>query len=207
MGLAIKLDKIAVFSLALFPAGYLVWLIIGQQLGPDPAKEVVLFLATWALNFLWITLALSPIKLILKKSFVIRYRRMLGLFSLFYAVLHVLAYLAFMLAWQWNDLLQDLVKRPYIVVGFIALVGLIALGVTSPKVMVRRLGKSWKKLHNIIYVIAVLVMVHFFWLSRTDVGEPVMYSFILAGLLFVRWFYWGNNWLYQLFFSPSSKAK
>lgn len=178
--------KLVVFPLSLFPLANLVLKALENRLGPDPASALTHGLGEWALIFLMLSLAISPVRQLTGIGKLIRFRRMLGLFALFYAVLHLLAYLAFMLSWEWQTLLEDLYKRSYIIVGAFALSILIALGVTSTKNMMRRLGKQWSQLHRLVYVAAVLAVIHFLWLVKSDYTEPVIYGALLAILLLLR---------------------
>ena len=174
------------FVLALLPAIYLVYLIIVDELGPDPAKTVVEFLGIWALRFLWITLSLTPLKLITGNGQFIVVRRMLGLYAFFYACLHLLAYLFFILGLQWSNLWEDILEQPYITVGFAAWLVLLPLAVTSTKNMIRRLGKKWKQLHKGVYLAACLVVLHFIWLAKSGLLEPIIYLSILILLFGLR---------------------
>lgn len=178
--------KLIIFPVCLLPLFFLIQEGLNNDLGPDPGRELTLELGEWALRFLLITLALSPIKKLTSKGKVIRYRRMLGLFALFYAAVHLVSYLGFMLAWDWGELLNDLYKRSYIIVGAMALSIMIALGVTSPKVMMRKMGRSWKKLHKLVYVAAILAIVHYLWLVKSDYSEPLIYGGILVLLMIAR---------------------
>ncbi|WP_257297175.1 sulfite oxidase heme-binding subunit YedZ [Endozoicomonas sp. YOMI1] len=178
--------KLAVFPLSLFPLANLMIKALENNLGPDPASAVTHGLGEWALIFLLLSLAISPARRLTGIGKLIRFRRMLGLFALFYAVSHLLAYLAFMLSWEWQTLLEDLYKRSYIVVGAFALSILMALGVTSSKKMMKRLGKQWSQLHRLVYAAAVLAVIHFLWLVKSDYTEPVIYGALLAILLLLR---------------------
>ena len=178
--------KLIIFPLCLFPLASLVIEALSNDLGPDPGRELTLELGEWALIFLLLSLAISPIKKLTGKGKVVRYRRMTGLFALFYASLHLLSYLSFMLAWEWNVLLEDLYKRSYIIVGAMALSIMIALGATSTHKMMRLMGRSWKKLHRLVYVAAGLAVVHYLWLVKSDYTEPAVYGAILLGLLVLR---------------------
>ncbi|WBA81894.1 protein-methionine-sulfoxide reductase heme-binding subunit MsrQ [Endozoicomonas sp. GU-1] len=178
--------KLAVFPLSLFPLADLIIKALENNLGPDPASALTHGLGEWALIFLLLSLAVSPARRLTGIGKLIRFRRMLGLFALFYAVLHLLAYLAFMLSWEWQTLLEDLYKRSYIIVGAFSLSILVALGVTSTKKMMKRLGKQWIQLHRLVYVAAVLAVIHFLWLVKSDYTEPVIYGAFLAILLLLR---------------------
>ncbi len=178
--------KLLVFPLSLFPLANLMIKALENNLGPDPASALTHVLGEWALIFLLLSLAISPARRLTGIGKLIRFRRMLGLFALFYAVLHLFAYLAFMLSWQWQTLLEDLYKRTYIIVGAFALSILIALGATSTKKMMKRLGKQWSQLHRLVYVAAILAVVHFIWLVKSDYTEPLIYGSILMLLLALR---------------------
>lgn len=183
-----------VFLLPLVPLGLLTYNAWIFNLGADPAQEIVLETGIWAINLLWITLAITPLRRLFSFSWPMKYRRMMGLYSLFYAVVHLLAFATFILGWRWDLLLKELVERPYIVVGTLALLLLIPLGVTSTRGMMRRLGKHWLTLHKLVYPIAVLVMVHFIWQIRSDFGEQLLYGSMLAFLLGTRvYFYLQKN--------------
>ncbi|MDX1451206.1 MAG: protein-methionine-sulfoxide reductase heme-binding subunit MsrQ [Oleiphilaceae bacterium] len=158
--------------------------VISNSLGPEPAKALVLYLGEWAIIALFVTLSISPLKRLTGKSYWLRYRRMLGLWCLAYALLHGLAY-ALLLA-DWSEVFAEIARRPFLLVGFLALLVLIALGVTSPKSMVRRLGRKWKKLHRLIYLVLLLVLVHVWWQVRSDFGEALLYTMLALLLMAFR---------------------
>ncbi len=174
-----------VFLCSLAPLALLGLKIAQNNLGTEPAKYLVEFLGEAALVFLLTTLAITPLNKLV--SGVVRFRRMLGLYTLFFAVCHVLVYGALLV--DWNNLIEDLYKRPYITMGFLALLALVALGVTSNKIMMRKLGKNWKRLHRLVYPAAVLVIVHFWWQVRADFAEPLAYALVLLVLLSFRFQY------------------
>ncbi|WP_281648342.1 protein-methionine-sulfoxide reductase heme-binding subunit MsrQ [Parendozoicomonas sp. Alg238-R29] len=178
--------KLLIFPLCLAPLGFLIQAVLSNTLGPDPANTLTRDLGEWALIFLCAGLAITPLRTITGVNKLIRFRRMIGLFALLYALLHVIAYLAFMLGWQWLTLLEDLYKRPYIIVGAMAVVILVALGITSTKPMMRRLGKNWVKLHKLVYLAASLAVLHFLWLVKSDYTEPVVYGLTILSLLILR---------------------
>jgi sulfoxide reductase heme-binding subunit YedZ len=180
-----------VFAASLIPFAWLLcgafgW--FGAGLGADPVKKLEHECGTWALNFLLITLLVTPLRQLTGLSHLPRLRRMLGLFAFFYAVLHFTVYLTLDLEFNFRTLFADIAKRPYITIGFLALVLLIPLAVTSTNKMMRRLGRRWQKLHRLIYVIAVLGVWHFYWQVKRDIREPLIYAAILAVLLGYRWF-------------------
>mgnify|MGYP006118697385 FL=1 len=175
-----------VFSLALVPFAVLLYTAIWGDLGPDPAKELSLETGEWSLRFLLITLAMTPLRQIFSQIEFTRQRRMLGLFALFYATVHMFVWLTFLLQFRWGAVLEEILERPYITIGFAAYVILFTLGVTSPKFMVRKLGRYWKRLHRLVYVAGVLAIVHLLWILRLDIGEAVIYGVVLAILLGFR---------------------
>lgn len=186
--------RVLIFSLALIPLVFIVYKTLANQLGADPAKTIVLFTGEWAIYFLFITLAVTPLRRLVNfTSFHFRWlqihRRMLGLFTLFYAILHVLAFLVFILGLDFSRFGKELVERPYILVTIPAVVLLIALGVTSTKAMMRRLGKNWLPLHKSIYLIAILAWVHVLMQVRSSYFEVVLFGVILLALLLPR-LYW-----------------
>jgi methionine sulfoxide reductase heme-binding subunit len=182
--------KPLVFVASLLP---LAWLLcgafnwFGESLGADPVKKLEHEFGKTALNFLLLTLLVTPVKNLAGLPHVLRLRRMLGLFAFFYVVLHFTVYLVLDLELNFRTLFADIAKRPYITIGFAALLLLIPLAVTSTNRMMRRLGRRWQKLHRLIYVIAVLGVWHFYWQVKRDVREPLIYAAILAVLLGYRW--------------------
>jgi sulfoxide reductase heme-binding subunit YedZ len=180
-----------VFAASLIPFAWLLCGAVGLfdvSLGADPVKKLEHECGTWALNFLLITLLVTPVRQLTGLSHLPRLRRMLGLFAFFYVVLHFTVYLTLDLEFNFRELFKDIAKRPYITIGFAALVLLIPLAVTSTNKMMRRLGRRWQKLHRLIYVIAVLGVWHFYSQVKRDVREPLIYAGILAVLLGYRWF-------------------
>lgn len=168
--------------------------ILGQQiwevyrtgndaLGADPVAEIVHRLGLWALRFLLIALAVTPLRQLTGQPVLLRFRRMLGLYAFAYASLHLAAYLALDLRGYWAQIFEEIVKHPYITVGFAAWLLLVPLAVTSTQGWIRRLGRRWGQLHKAVYVIAVLAVLHFWWLVKSDVREPALYAAILALLL------------------------
>ncbi len=186
--------RILIFILSLAPTGFIAYKTVFGLLGADPAKEIVLFTGEWAIYFLFFTLAVTPLRrLISGKQFHFRWlqahRRMLGLFALFYAMLHVAAFFVFILGLDLSRFARELVERPYIAVTIPAVIMLIALGLTSTQSMMRRLGKNWIKLHRSIYLIAILAWVHVLMQVRSSYFEAVLFGVILLMLLSPR-LYW-----------------
>jgi sulfoxide reductase heme-binding subunit YedZ len=188
------LYKPAVFAAAAAPLALLVLAaagLAGQSLGADPVKYVLHTLGKSALSLLLITLLITPLRQIPGWSQLLRLRRMLGLLAFSYAVLHFATYLALELQFDWRGLGKDIAKRPYITIGFAALLLLIPPAITSTNRMMRRLGRLWQRLHYLIYPAALLGVVHFYWQVKADVREPLIYAAILAGLLGYRaWTRW-----------------
>ena len=174
------------FLLPLVPLGWVFWLGYSNNLGADPAKFLVDEMGTWGINFLWITLAITPARQALGWNWAVKFRRMMGLYALFYSVLHLLAFATFLIGWRLDLFLRELTERPYIVVGAAALLILIPMGVTSTKAMMRRMGKRWKSLHRWIYPASLLVMLHFIWQIRASFYEQLIYGILLAILLGYR---------------------
>jgi len=160
--------------------------LAGQGLGTNPIEELLHELGRWALKFLLLTLAITPLRRWTGWAWLLRFRRMLGLFAFLYALLHFTVYAVLDQALQAGLILEDILKRPYITVGLTALVLMIPLAVTSTRGMMRRLGKRWLKLHRLVYVIAVLGVWHFYWQVKLDTLQPLVYAAILAVLLAAR---------------------
>ncbi|MCW7554836.1 sulfoxide reductase heme-binding subunit YedZ [Endozoicomonas gorgoniicola] len=163
-----------------------VYFAFSNQLGPDPGNALTKELGEWALRFLCLTLLITPLRKVTGVPKLIRFRRMFGLFTLFYGLLHTVSYLAFMLGWQWLTLLEDLYQRPYIIIGALAVIILIILGITSTKGMMRRLGRNWSRLHRLVYVAAILAVIHYLWLVKSDYSQPVFYLVVVFALLCFR---------------------
>ena len=184
----VRLVKPAIFFMALIPFIWLLLKVFQNDLGPDPAQALSIETGEWTLRFLLLTLAITPFRQIFRMAEIARLRRMIGLFAFFYASIHFLSWMAFILGFRWLAIAEELVERPYITVGFLAYVILFLLGVTSTNSMVRRLGKNWKRLHKFVYAASILAIVHLLWILRTDVTEAVIYGVLLAILLGYRIF-------------------
>jgi sulfoxide reductase heme-binding subunit YedZ len=179
--------KALLFLAALVPFGKLAWLGLHDGLGANPIEKITRATGYWTLALLMATLAATPLRALSGWSWPIRFRRMLGLFAFFYASLHFLTYLVVDQFFDWPAIVKDIAKRPYITVGFPAFLLLIPLAVTSTNKMVQRLGaKRWKQLHRLIYLIAFAGVVHFWWLVKKDIAEPVQFAAVLALLLGFR---------------------
>ncbi len=184
----VRLVKPSIFFMALIPFIWLLLKVFQNDLGPDPAQALSIETGEWALRFLLLTLTITPFRQIFRVAEIARLRRMIGLFAFFYASIHFLSWMAFILGFRWLAIAEELVERPYITVGFMAYVILFLLGVTSTNSMVRRLGKNWKRLHKFVYAASILAIVHLLWILRTDVTEAVIYGVLLAILLGYRIF-------------------
>ena len=181
--------KVALWGACLAPFALVVLRALefhGLSLGADPVQELLNVFGKTALNLLLLTLSVTPIRRSTGINRLISFRRLLGLFAFFYVVLHFTTYLWLDLQFAWDHVVEDIAKRPYITVGFTALLLLIPLAATSTNRIQRALGRNWVKLHRLVYVIAVLGVVHFWWQVKLDVSEPLLYAFLLAVLLGVR---------------------
>lgn len=181
-----RVAKPLVFVLCLLPLSSIVWRIFYGDLGSDPIETITFATGDWTLRFLLITLAVSPFRQWFGLSALLRFRRMLGLYVFFYACCHFLIWFILDHALSFGDMVEDIIDRPYITFGFSALMLLIPLAVTSNNVMVRKLGKSWKKLHRLVYAIIILGVLHYLWLTKADYLEPGIYALIAGVLLFQR---------------------
>jgi len=157
-----------------------------DQLGANPVETLHFRLGDWALRFLCLSLVLTPIRILTGQSWPLQFRRMLGLFAYFYASFHLLVYVVLDLSFSWELLLDEVPKSPYILVGFITFLLLTPLAATSTTGMQKRLGKSWKKLHKLVYLAALTAVVHYLWLVKEDYREPFWYAVIVLLLLGVR---------------------
>ena len=181
--------KPAIFVACLLPLARLVagaFGLAGVSLGANPVETILETCGKWTLNLLLITLCVTPLRELTRVNALIRARRMLGLFAFTYAALHFTTYLVLDLRLDFDNLAGDIAKRPYITIGFTALLLLIPLAVTSTNRMMRKLGRRWQKLHRLVYVVAILGVWHYYWQVKADVREPLIYAAILAVLLGYR---------------------
>lgn len=186
-GRVVTVAKPFVFAAALIPFALLVRMVLTDQLGPNPVETLNRFTGDWTLRFLLITLAVTPLRQLTGWHYLIRFRRMLGLFAFFFVCLHFLSWVWVDKVFDWNEIVKDVIKRPFITVGFASFVLLIPLALTSTNAMVRRLGGArWRALHRLVYVIGIGGVVHFLWLVKSDIREPMIYAAILAFLLGYR---------------------
>jgi methionine sulfoxide reductase heme-binding subunit len=200
---SVVIIKIALWAACLAPFGLLALQAFGYAggLGANPVEQVLYVCGTTGLNLLMLTLCVTPIRRSTGINRLVSFRRLLGLFAFFYLTLHFSTYallelgLIFQPQFAWETLLVDITERPYITVGFTALVLLIPLAVTSTRAMQRRLGRNWAKLHRLVYVVAILGVLHFWWQKKSDadIAEPLLYAFLLAVLLGVRLRHWLVN--------------
>jgi methionine sulfoxide reductase heme-binding subunit len=188
---ALKWLKIGVFLVALIP---LIKLAIGgylNDLGANPIEKITHQTGYWTLSFLLITLTITPLRKLTGWSWLVRLRRMLGLFAFFYASLHFLTYLVLDQFFDWDDIVKDVIKRSYITIGFSCFVLLIPLAITSNNYLTKLLGgKRWRLLHSLIYPIAIGGVIHFWWLMKKDITEPLTFAMLLIVLLVIRLIYW-----------------
>ena len=190
-----RIAKALVFVIALIPAGMLLRGFLTHSLGVNPAETIQLQTGRWALKFLLLSLAITPVRRLTGWNVVIQYRRMIGLFAFFYATLHVTSYWAFDLGFSFAAMIGDVLKRPFIALGFTAFLLLVPLALTSTKGWIRRLGKKWTLLHRLVYLAAICAVIHFAWKVKVFTGDPVLYAVILTLLLGFRlaWIVWKNR--------------
>ena len=182
----IKYFKSGIFFLSLIPFIVIVYKIYFNQLGPEPVKEITHHTGEWTLIFICLTLAMSPLKRLTNLTIWIKLRRMLGLFIFFYATLHMLTYVVIDYRLDFSSISKDILTKRFIFVGFAAWLLLLPLTLTSSRKAVMFLKDKWKKLHRLIYVIAILGVVHFLWLVKFDITEPLIYAAIILVLLLFR---------------------
>jgi len=181
--------KRVLFVVCCVPLAYLIYKALIGGLGVNPIEATTRFLADWGLRFLLITLALTPLRLISGFAYLTRFRRMLGLFAFFYVFLHMMSYAGLDQFFYWPEIWRDIIKRKYITFGFIAFVMLSFLAVTSTDAMVRRIGgHRWQRLHSLVYPAGIAAVVHFFYMTKADYTQPVLYAAFLAIILGYRLF-------------------
>jgi methionine sulfoxide reductase heme-binding subunit len=176
----------SLWALGLAPLVWLLYRGFTGDLTADPVKYITHFTGKTVLVILFVTLAVTPVRRLTGWNRIVRYRRLIGLFAFFYAVVHLLIYFAFDRGFVFAELGEDIVKRPYITVGFTAWMILLTLAVTSPTAMVRRLGRRWKTIHRFIYLAAALGILHFAWAQKKDLRPVVPYAAVLGVLFAVR---------------------
>ncbi|MBS1147733.1 MAG: sulfoxide reductase heme-binding subunit YedZ [Proteobacteria bacterium] len=194
MGAVLRNPKLWVFGLCVLPLARLIVLGVSGGLGANPIEFITRSTGTWTLVGLLLTLSITPLRRLSGRAELIRYRRMLGLFSFFYACLHFVTYIWLDQFFDLTAIAKDIVKRPFITVGFTAFVLLIPLAATSTHAMMRRLGRRWQQLHRLIYPIALLAVVHYLWLVKKDLTTPLVYGAVALVLLALR-LRWGVSLL------------
>ena len=181
-----KAAKVLVFLACLAPFAWLVTRALTGRLGINPVEDLELTTGIWALRFLVVTLLVTPVRRITGWNRVIQYRRMLGLFTFFYASVHFAIYIGIDQFFAFGFIVKDVVKRPFITMGFTAFVLMIPLAITSTKGWIRRLGRRWVVLHRLIYVSAVCAAIHYLWKVKVMIGSPVYYAIVIGVLLAFR---------------------
>ena len=185
-----KYFKPIVFLACLVPLGRLAWKAYNSALGANPIQVITWSTGTWTLVFLMITLSITPLRKLTKQYWLIQFRRMFGLFAFFYASLHFTTYIWLDQFFDWQSITKDVVKRPFITVGFTAFVLMIPLALTSTRRSIRWLGKKWQALHRLIYATAIAGVIHYIWLVKKDLRKPLIYAAVLGVLLLYRIVVW-----------------
>lgn len=186
----LTLGKSLIFGASLLPLAWLFWLGWEGELGVNPVETLSHRTGDWSLRFLLLTLAVTPLRRLSGWNWLQKFRRMLGLFTFFYVCLHFSVYLIFDQFFDWQAIVADVAKRPYITVGFAGFLLLIPLAATSTSGMMKRLGRNWQRLHRLVYPISVLGVLHYLWLVKADITEPLLYGGVLAALLGYRLWWW-----------------
>ena len=181
-----KYYKPSIFVLCTIPFLFIFYKILFSKLGPEPVKEITHFTGEWTLIFICLTLSMSPLKRFTNLSIWISFRRMLGLFIFFYATLHLLTYIGLDYRFDWNPIFDDVIKKKYVFIGFAAWLLMVPLAITSSQKMIKLLKNNWKKIHRLIYVIAIFGSFHYIWLSKTIFFKPLIYFIIIVVLLLFR---------------------
>ena len=186
-----RIVKTAIFIISLIPLAWLILQAFTTGLGANPVEKVIHRTGDWALNFLMITLSITPLRHLFGWTRLTRLRRMIGLFSFFYASLHFITYLGIEQALSWKAIVADVTKHKRIIVGFVGFILLIPLAITSTNCMIQRLGvKRWQALHKLVYLIAVGGVTHYLWLVKRDMRTPLIYAGVLIVLLGYRVLAW-----------------
>ncbi len=179
--------KVAIWGACLAPVGRLIYRGAGGGLGANPIEFITLSTGIWTLTFLTATLSITPLRKITRLAWLIKFRRLIGLFAFFYAVLHFLTYIWLDKFFDVHDMIKDIAKRPFITMGFAAFVLLIPLAATSTSGAIRRLGgRTWRWVHRLIYLSATFAVVHFWWKVKADIRKPAIYGSVLACLFMAR---------------------
>lgn len=183
----VLLLKIAIHLAAFLPLLNLYYLAFNDKLGADPVEAVINFTGIGAFNLLLITLSISPLAKKFKQGYLLQVRRLLGVYTFCYAFMHLLNFLVFDLQFAWPLFFNEVIKRPYITIGMVAFILLTALAVTSLNSIKRKMGKSWQRLHNVSYLIVILVSVHFYWSVKSEIISPLFYLLLTVALLAFRY--------------------
>lgn len=178
--------KVLIHFGALLPLIWTFYLASIDQLGGDPVESLLHFTGISAFNLLLLSLLTSPLAKMLKQAALIKVRRLLGLYAFFYALIHFLSFIFFELQFEWQFLIAEIIERPYITVGFVALLILFSLALTSTRKSQIRLGKKWQALHNCVYLAGILIALHYIWSVKSDILQPVIYWVLLLLVLFMR---------------------
>ena len=179
--------KAVLFIASLIPVLRLSWFAYSDQLGANPIELITRSLGTWTLVFLLITLSITPVRKLSGWAWLIKLRRMAGLFAFFYASLHFITYIWLDQFFDFSSIYKDVIKRPFITIGFAAFVMLIPLAATSTNAMIKKLGgQLWQKLHRLVYLIAIFAVLHYWWLVKKDITQPLIYAAVLTLLLVYR---------------------
>ena len=182
------MTRATVFVLCLLPFAYLAYATVNGLAGPDPAEAIMHSTGEWAARFLLLSLLISPLRQWGGWSALIKLRRMLGLYSFFYGCVHLTTFAHFYVGWTPSSLVEELLERPYITLGFSAWLMMLPLALTSTRFMQRKLRKNWQRLHRLIYPSAIAVCLHILWQARSDVGEPLIYIILFGWMLIWRYF-------------------
>ena len=182
----LRYSKIFVFLLCLWPLYSIIYQIFYNKLGAEPVDKIINHFGEWTLIFIFLTLSMSPLKRITNSTVWIKFRRMLGLFVFFYASIHLLSYVGLDYRFDFQPILNDVLKKKFVFIGFAAWLLLIPLAITSSDKMVKILKQNWKKIHRLIYVIGIFGVLHFIWLSKTIFFKPLIFLVILIILLLFR---------------------
>jgi len=178
--------KPLIFVLCLMPFALLVMNAVNNNLGPNPVEEMIRTLGDWGIYFLLTGLAVTPARKIFKQNWLIRYRRMIGLFTFFYVSMHFLSYIWFEQFFSVQDIVKDIIKRPFITIGFVCYLLLVPLALTSTNAMMKRLKKNWGRLHKVVYPVSMLALLHYFMMVKADYLVPGVMLVILSLLLGYR---------------------
>jgi sulfoxide reductase heme-binding subunit YedZ len=198
-----KWTKVAVFVACLVPLAILLWRGFHNDLTANPIEFITHTTGDWTMRFLIMSLAISPLRKLLRQPLLIRYRRMLGLFAFFYVCLHFSTWIGLDKWFNWTEMWKDVQKRRFITVGFAGFMLLIPLAVTSTAGWIRRLGgKRWQLLHRLVYITAILGVIHYFWLVKSDITKPLQYAVLVGILLCWR----AGEWFYNRRHKPARRA-